>query len=112
MRALTATAIRRVARGSLLSAVALVGELLLRPLSTSASRARSPGAARIFGSPQTVLTLPADAVGAATEMATGDLNGDGLVDVVVTRITIRRRTSRTRSGSSSPTGTVASPTVQ
>ena len=41
----------------------------------------------VFGAPRTVVTLPAGDVGSATELETGDINGDGLADVVVTRIT-------------------------
>src|SRR5439155_482167 len=41
----------------------------------------------VFGSPKVVVPFTADDVGGATEMESGDLNGDGLPDAVVTRIT-------------------------
>jgi FG-GAP-like repeat len=56
-------------------------------LLTASSSARSLTAGPVFGSPKAVVPFTADEVGAATEMESGDLNGDGLPDVVVTRIT-------------------------
>ena len=41
----------------------------------------------IFGAPKTVLTFNGDEVGGLSELETGDVNGDGLPDVVVTRLT-------------------------
>jgi hypothetical protein len=55
--------------------------------SASSSGAHSAAVAPTFGSPRDVVTLPADDVGSATGLETGDLNGDGIADVVVTRIT-------------------------
>jgi hypothetical protein len=40
----------------------------------------------VFGPPHAVATVTGAGVGALTELETGDLNGDGLTDVVVTRL--------------------------
>jgi hypothetical protein len=45
------------------------------------------GFAPVFAAPTQVVPFSADDVGGATELETGDLNGDGLPDVVVMRIT-------------------------
>jgi hypothetical protein len=71
-------------RGTLIAG--MVGVLVL-PALASTSGAKSLGVPLVFGSPRSVVILPADDVGSATEMATGDLNQDGLADVVVTRLT-------------------------
>jgi hypothetical protein len=64
----------------------MFGFTLLTLLAASSS-ARSLAAAPVFSSPKAVVPFTADDVGSATEMESGDLNGDGLLDVVVTRIT-------------------------
>src|SRR5881394_718733 len=56
-------------------------------LATGSAGARGTAAAPFFGSPRMVVPFTADDVGGASEMESGDLNGDGLSDVVVTRIT-------------------------
>jgi hypothetical protein len=58
--------------------------LVLAPL---ASGGAPQPTAPVFGDAKPVVPFTADDVGAATEMESGDLNGDGLADVVVTRIT-------------------------
>jgi hypothetical protein len=42
--------------------------------------------APFFGAPKTVLTFNGDEVGGLSELETGDVNGDGVSDVVVTRL--------------------------
>src|SRR5262245_37511952 len=67
-----------------LALAALVLGLVLVPLTAGA---RSRPTATVFGDPLPVVPFTADDVGSATETESGDLNGDGVADVVVTRIT-------------------------
>src|SRR5438105_12664495 len=53
----------------------------------SSAAVRSSAAAPVFGSATIVVPSGTGDVGGASELETGDLNGDGLADVVVTRIT-------------------------
>src|SRR5213082_1941596 len=59
--------------------------LALLPLAAGSSGA-APPTAPVFGAATAVVPFAADDVGGATELESGDLNGDGLADVVVTRI--------------------------
>jgi hypothetical protein len=61
--------------------------LAFLPLVASASGASRSAAVPVFGRARAIVPFTADDVGAATETESGDLNGDGLADVVVTRIT-------------------------
>jgi hypothetical protein len=63
-----------------LALTALVLALLL------AGGAPSATAVAVFGPPRVVATVTGTGVGALTELETGDINGDGLADVVVTRL--------------------------
>jgi hypothetical protein len=65
-------------------AVCLVGLSLLFAVPMDGRPAAS---SLVFGQPNEVLSFPAGDVGAAMEIATGDVNGDGRTDVVETRIT-------------------------
>ncbi|MFL6028501.1 MAG: FG-GAP-like repeat-containing protein [Gaiellaceae bacterium] len=64
----------------------LLGALFVASMISGTSGALESSSPTVFGVPRTVVTVSAD-VGAATEIATGDLNGDNLSDIVVTRIT-------------------------
>src|SRR5690349_12262683 len=70
-------------RGPTLAAFVLAAAIAAAPLG---ARPVAPATPR-FGPPRTVLTFPGDAVGGLSEQAAGDLNGDGVPDLVVTRLT-------------------------
>src|SRR6266550_9531356 len=53
----------------------------------SSSGGHRSTAGPVLGGPKVVVPFTTDDVGGATEMESGDLNGDGLPDAVVTRIT-------------------------
>jgi len=78
--------------------VALAAPVLAMLLAGGARPATAPA----FGPPHDVVNVSGD-VGALTELETGDLNADGLVDVVVTRLRFRPRTTLFQSASSSLT---------
>jgi hypothetical protein len=63
--------------------------VLAAVLSATAAAAPAPATSKapVFGGPVAVATVSGDDIGSATELETGDLNGDGVPDVVVTRIT-------------------------
>ena len=64
------------------SLIVLLGVIVLLTASSSSARTTSP----VFGEPRTVLTFDGNQVGGLSELETGDLNGDGMADVVVTRL--------------------------
>jgi hypothetical protein len=82
-------------RQTLLGVLVLAALVLVTGASGAAAPAVAGGAASVslaaaapvFGSPKAVVPFTADDVGAATEMESGDLNGDGVPDVVVARLT-------------------------
>jgi hypothetical protein len=62
--------------------VILSGILLLLTVPLAYAGTKSP----VFGHPKTVVTFNGDEVGGLSELETGDMNEDGLPDVVVTRL--------------------------
>jgi hypothetical protein len=62
--------------------VIVSGTLLLLVAPIASASGKPPA----FGQPRTVLTFNGDEVGGLSELETGDLNGDGVSDVVVTRL--------------------------